>query len=63
MGVLDFIFGIIAIFVGAFVVIGIVGTIWNTGDLEKENKKLKDDLAKARKRKMKRENKKIKEDK
>lgn len=60
MGVLDFILGVIAIFVGAFVIIGTVVTIWSYKDLETENKKLKEDLAKARERKMKREYKKVK---
>lgn len=59
MGILDFILGVIVIFVGAFVVIGTVVTIWNYKTLEDENKKLKEDLAKARERKMKREYKKV----
>lgn len=58
MGVLDFIFGIIALLVGAFVVIGTVCMRYDTKELEKENKKLKEDLQKARERKLKREYKK-----
>lgn len=53
MGVLDFIFGIIALLVGAFVVIGTVCMRYDTKELEKENEKLKDDLYKERERKIK----------
>lgn len=54
MGVLDFIFGIIALLVGAFVVIGITCIIYDNKKTEEENKKLKEDLQKARERKLKR---------
>lgn len=59
MGVLDFIFGIIALLLSAFVIIGTVCTIWDDKDLKEENKKLKEDLVKARETKIKREYKKV----
>ena len=54
MAILDFIFGIVALFVGAFVVIGVICTIYDSKEMEEENKKLKEDLEKARKRNSKR---------
>ena len=57
MSVLEFIFNTMLMIVIAFVVIGVVGTKWNLDELRKENKKLKEDLHEARKRKMKKESK------
>jgi len=58
MGVLDFVFRIFTVIVIAFVIIGTVCTIWDDKDLKEENKKLKEDLMKARETKIKREYKK-----
>lgn len=58
MGVLDFIFGIIVVTAVVFTVIGTVAMRYDTKQLEEENKKLKEDLQKARERKLKREYKK-----
>lgn len=58
MNILEFIFGIIALLVGALVVIGTVTTIWDNNKLQEENKKLNEDLHNARKRKMEKESKK-----
>lgn len=58
MRVLDFIFGIIVITAVVFTVIGTVAMRYDTKQLEEENKKLKEDLQKARERKLKREYKK-----
>lgn len=55
MGVLEFIFNTMLMIVISFIVIGAVGTIWNNDQLKKENQKLKEDLHKARIRKMKKE--------
>lgn len=44
MGVLDFIFGIIALFVGAFLVIGAICMHYDCKKLEEENEKLKKKL-------------------
>ena len=51
MGILDFIFCIIALFVGAFIIIGTVSTIYDYKTLKKENEELKEKLRQARKRK------------
>ncbi len=53
MNVLEFIFGIIVVLISAFVVIGTVCTIYDYKRVEKENNKLKEDLQKARQRKIK----------
>ena len=58
MGVLDFIFGIIVVTAVVFTVIGTVAMRYDTKQLEEENKKLKEDLQKARERKIIREYKK-----
>ena len=55
MSVLEFIFNTMLMIVIAFIVIGAIGTIWNNDQLKKENLKLKEDLHKARVRKMKKE--------
>lgn len=44
MTILEFIFGIIVLLVGAFVVIGVVCTIWDSSKVESENQRLKEKL-------------------
>lgn len=61
MGVLDFIFGVLVLAVVFFVGVGAVCMHYDTRKLEAENEKLKEDLHKARKRKMEREYKNAKE--
>lgn len=61
MNVFSFIFGVIALLVGGFVLLCIVVSIWNATKLEKENEKLREDLKKARTRRIKSEYKKVKE--
>lgn len=46
MGILTFIFSIIALLVGAFIILGVVGTIFNYKKLEEENKELKKKVGK-----------------
>ncbi len=46
MGVLDFIFGIIALFVVAFLIIGAICMHYDSKKLEQENEKLKKKLDK-----------------
>ena len=58
MGVLDFIFGILVLAVILFVSVGAICMKWDTRKLEEENQKLREDLKKARERKVKREYKK-----
>ena len=46
MGILTFIFSMFAILVGAVVILGLVGTIFNYKKLEEENKELKKKVGK-----------------
>ena len=46
MNFLEFLFNTLALFVGGFVVLGIVVSIWNFTKLEEENKKLKEEILK-----------------
>ena len=59
MGVLDFIFGVLVLIVLFFIGVGAVCMKWDTRKLEEENTKLKEDLRKARERRVKREYKKV----
>lgn len=59
MGVLDFIFGVLVLAVVFIIGIGAVGMKWDTRKLEEENAKLKEDLKKAREKKIKQEYKKV----
>lgn len=61
MGLLDFIFGVLALVVVAFLVVGVTVMKYDTKKLEQENTFLKEELSKARMRKVKREYKKAKE--
>jgi uncharacterized membrane protein len=55
MGALDFIFGVLTLVVAGVVALSIIAVIWDTKELEKENDKLKKDLAKLKERKAKKE--------
>ena len=55
MTVLEFIFSVLALIVGAFVILGVVVSISDTRVLEKENEKLKMEIQKLRSRKLKSE--------
>lgn len=59
MSILDFIFKILCLAVAFFIGVGAVCMIWDTKKLEDENEKLREDLKKARERKVKREYKKV----
>ena len=61
MGVLDFIFGLIVLFVILIIVIGVTAMKYDSKKLEEENLKLKEDLKKARLKKSQSEYKKVKE--
>lgn len=61
MGILDFIFGVLVLAVVFLVAFGYIAMKYDTRKLEEENTKLKEDLKKARERKVKREYKKAKE--
>lgn len=60
MTVLEFIFSVLALIVGAFVILGIVVSVTNTRTLEQENEKLKMEIQKLRSRKLKSEYKGVK---
>ncbi len=59
MGILDFIFRILVLIVFLFIGVGAICMKWDTRKLEEENAKLKEDLKKARGRKIRREYKKL----
>lgn len=61
MGILEFIFGIIVVVAILFLAIAIWGIKYNYLELEEENKKLREDLRKARLRRVKNEYKNAKE--
>lgn len=61
MTVLEFIFGVIIVIAVLFIAIAIWGIKYNYIELEEENKKLKEDLRKARSKRIKSEYKKVKE--
>ena len=61
MGVLDFIFGLICLLVLFVMGLGYITFKFDNKKLEEENTKLKEDLKKARTRKLKNEYKKAKE--
>lgn len=61
MTVLEFIFGVIIVIAVLFIAIAIWGIKYNYIELEEENKKLKEDLRKARSKRIKKEYKKVKE--
>ena len=58
MGVLDFIFGILVLAVVFIIVLGGICMHYDTKKLEQENEELRENLQKARERKLKREYKK-----
>lgn len=60
MNWLEFIFAILVLIVILFLGIGAICMKWDTTKLEEENKKLKEDLEKARKTVVKREYRKVK---
>jgi len=59
MNILEFIFGILILFVVFVIDVGAIAFKYDTRKLEKENEELKADLQKARERKAKREYKKV----
>jgi len=59
MNILEFIFGILILFVVFVIGVGAIAFKYDTRKLEKENEELKADLQKARERKAKREYKKV----
>ena len=60
MSILEFVFGVIVLITVLLIFIAIWGIKYNYLELEEENKKLKEDLVKARARRVKREYKKVK---
>ena len=61
MNWLEFIYAVLVLIVIFFLGIGAIGMKLDTRKLEEENKKLKEDLEKARKKVVKREYRKVKE--
>lgn len=60
MTILEFIFGILVLAVIFFIAVGYICMRFDTKKLEQENKELRNNLKKARERKVKREYKKLK---
>lgn len=61
MGILEAICSVIITIVIAMTILGVVVTIYDTKKLEEENERLREDLQKARARKLKSEYKKVEE--
>ena len=60
MGILEFLLGVVIVSVIFIIALITLALHYDTVELEKENERLKDDLKKARQRKMKTEYKKVK---
>lgn len=60
MGILEFLLGVVIVSVIFMIALITLALHYDTVELEKENERLKDDLKKARQRKMKTEYKKVK---